>query len=108
MDFNAMTDKAVLAEIGQRLQRERLNQNMAQADLARKSGLSPRTLQSLEAGNVCTVESLIRTLRVLGRLNTLDSFLPPPGISPLQLAKLRGRERRRASGPRQPCRPRKG
>jgi len=29
----------------------------------------------------------------------LDAFLAPPGISPLQLAKLQGKQRQRASGP---------
>ncbi len=100
MNFEAMTDKAILEEAGLRIQRERLNQDMVQSDLARNAGLSRRTLQKLEAGQVCTLESLVRVLRALGRLNALDAFLPPAGINPLLLAKLRGRERKRASGRR--------
>jgi hypothetical protein len=39
---------------------------------------------------------LIRVLRAMGKLSQLDAFLPEPGLSPIQLAKLKGRERQRA------------
>ena len=100
MNFLAMSDKAVVKEMGQRLQQERLNQNMTQGALALKAGVSPRMLQYLETGRDCTLASLIRILRALGKLDTVDSFLPPPGISPVQLAQLKGAKRRRATGQR--------
>ena len=37
-------------------------------------------------------------MRALDALDNLDSFLPKFEISPLQLAKNKGRERKRASG----------
>ncbi len=100
MNFEVMSDKAILAEIGQRVQRERLNRDLAQADLARNAGVSRRALQKLEAGQVCTLASLVRLIRALGKLDAFEVFLPPQGISPIQLAKLKGRERQRASGRR--------
>ena len=33
----------------------------------------------------------------MNALEEIDSFLPDPGVSPLQLAKMKGKERRRAS-----------
>jgi hypothetical protein len=45
--------------------------------------------------------TLLGVLRALGRLENLDAFLPDPGPSPIQLAKLQGKERQRASGPRE-------
>lgn len=98
MSTAALSDKAVMTLIGERIQRERLNQNMTQDDLAKRAGIGVRTLRSLENGEKSTVETLIRALRALGRLGAIDSFLPEPGLSPLQLAKLQGRERQRASG----------
>lgn len=98
MSTAALSDKAAMTLIGERIQRERLNQNMTQEDLARSAGIGVRTLRSLENGAKSTIETFIRTLRTLGRLGALDSFLPEPGLSPLQLAKLQGRERQRASG----------
>jgi transcriptional regulator with XRE-family HTH domain len=103
MDFGAMSDRAVLAEIGRRIQAERLNQNVAQADLAERAGISRRALQHLEGGRGCTLSLLLRALRALGRLDAVDLMLPEAGPSPLQLAKLRGRVRQRAGR-----RPRRG
>ena len=101
MGIEELSDKAVMVLIGERIQRERLNQNLTQKELAKSAGIGVRTVRSLEAGQKPTVETLIRALRALGRLGTIDAFLPEPGLSPLQLAKLQGRERQRASGRRQ-------
>jgi putative transcriptional regulator len=96
MDLSSMSDGAALAELGDRLRRERLNRNMTQSDLAGKSGVARATLQNLESGRTSTMVSLVRVLRALGKLDALDAFLPVPSLSPLQLAKLKGRERQRA------------
>jgi hypothetical protein len=48
------------------------------------------------------LETLVKLLRALDRLESLDAFLPAPGLSPLQLLELRGKQRRRASRPRTP------
>ena len=100
MKFMAMADKAVLAELAERIQRERLNQNITQRDLWERAGVSKKVVQQLETGNGCTLDSLIKILRALGRLDQLDALLPDPGISPIQLARMAGRQRRRASGSR--------
>ena len=100
MDFKAMSDKAILVELATRLQRTRLNQNLSQAELARRAGISLRTLQYLEAGRETTLQTVIRVLRAVDRLAPLEVLLPEPGPSPIQLARLQGRERQRASRPR--------
>jgi putative transcriptional regulator len=46
------------------------------------------------------VDGWLRVLRALDVLDQLDAFLPDPGISPLQLVRMQGRERQRASGRR--------
>jgi hypothetical protein len=66
--------------------------------VAEKAGISRRALQKLESGQACTLTLLVRILRTLGRLDALDSFLPEPGLSPIQSAKLKGRQRKRAGG----------
>jgi transcriptional regulator with XRE-family HTH domain len=100
MKTDAMSDGAILVEVGRRLQVHRLNLNLSQTDVAAKGGVSRRALQKLESGQACTLTLLVRVLRALGRLDALDGFLPEPGLSPIQLAKLKGRERRRAGGSR--------
>ena len=100
MSIAELSDKAVIALIGERIQKERLNQNLTQLALADRAGITDRTVRSMENGEKSTVETLIRVLRALGRLGAIDAFLPEPGLSPLQLAKLQGRTRQRASGTR--------
>ena len=96
------TTDEVLREFGDRLRGYRLLQNRTIASLARDAGVGPRTIVRLEAGDHPTLETVVRILRALKRLDALDAFLPPPTVSPLQLAKLSGRERVRASGLRRP------
>lgn len=95
-----MGNDAILAELGNRFNRLRLNRNLTQSELALQAGVTRIVVQRLEQGLGCTLESIVRLLRPLGSLDQLDAFIPEPGISPLQLAKLKGRERRRASHPR--------
>ena len=96
-----MSDTAIVAEIGQRIRRYRLNGNLTQADLAERAGISLRTLQNAEGGQVTTIETLIAILRELGLLAQLEFFLPEPPLSPVQLARLQGQVRQRASGRRE-------
>jgi transcriptional regulator with XRE-family HTH domain len=100
MDFQGMSDRALLVEIGGRVQRTRLNRNVTQPELAQRAGVSRRALQNLEAGASTTLSTFIRVLRALGVLDQVDAFLPVPGYSPVQLAKLKGKERQRATGRR--------
>ena len=100
MDYQGMSDQALLVELGGRIQRARLNRNLTQPELAQRAGVSRRALQKLEAGGATTLSTFIRALRALGMLEQLDAFLPAPGQSPIQLAKLKGRERQRATGRR--------
>lgn len=60
-----MTDAAVLAELGERLARLRLQRNLTQAQLAREAGVSKRTLIRLERGESSQVTNLIRVVRSL-------------------------------------------
>jgi transcriptional regulator with XRE-family HTH domain len=100
MKIDAMSDTAILAELGQRLRRLRLNRNITQSDLAKQTGISRRTLQKAEDGNDMTMVTLVGILRGLDNLSQLDQFLPEPPVSPVQLAKLKGQTRKRATGKR--------
>lgn len=104
-NLNELSDAAIVQLLGERIQKERLNQNMTQTELAERTGINRIVLTRLEGGRGCTLGSFIRILRSLGKLEHLDLFLPEPGISPIQLAKLGGHERREAAGKR--GRPRK-
>jgi predicted transcriptional regulator len=98
--MHGTSDGAVLEMIGERIKQERLNQNLTQVSLAQKGGISVIVIQRLEGGRGCTLENLIRTLRSLNKLDQLDLFLPEPGVSPIELARLAGRQRKEATGGR--------
>jgi transcriptional regulator with XRE-family HTH domain len=91
------TDAAILAELGVRLARHRLDRNLTQADLARESGVSKRTVERIEAGGSAQVSSLIRLVRALGLTPSLEAFVPEPSVSPVLQLKLQNKRRRRAS-----------
>lgn len=90
-------DASVLAELGDRLARLRLQRNLTQAQLAREAGVSKRTLIRLEHGESTQLTNLIRVLRGLGGLGNLDALIPPPPTSPIQQLQARAKTRRRAS-----------
>lgn len=92
-----MSDKTILTEIGHRLGRRRVELELTQADLAREAGVSKRTVERVEAGESTQTSTLIRILRVLELLEALDAMIPALGPRPMDLLKLRGKERQRAS-----------
>ena len=95
------TDEAVLAELGGRLERIRLERNLTQAQLAEQAGISKRTVERLEAGAVAArLSGFIRVCRVLDLLDRFEVFIPEPVPSPVAQLKLQGRRRRRASTPK--------
>jgi transcriptional regulator with XRE-family HTH domain len=106
IDHN-LTDEATLAALGTRLGRTRLERNLTQRELAEQAGVERKAIQRIEAGESVTLTSFIRVLRALGLLEALDQLLPEPVPSPIEQLKLRGRERRRASGSRGRRPPRK-
>lgn len=100
MNFQSLyNDKAILAEIGQRLSRRRLELNLTQAHLAREAGVGKRTVERVEAGESTQLSTFVSLLRVLGLIDGLDSLLPEPEPSPMELLKMKGKPRQRASSP---------
>ena len=97
-NIETATNEAIRKELGQRLKSERLNQNITQKVLAERAGISRRTLVGAERGEPFTMDTLLSILRKLDCLAQIDLFLPEPGISPIQLSKLNGKKRQKASG----------
>lgn len=99
MNFYAMTDKGIGAEIGSRIKSLRLRKNMTQQQTAEAAGLSLNSIKALESGKG-KLSSLIAVMRELGALDSLDAFIPDIPVSPLQLARTQRKKRQRASGKR--------
>jgi putative transcriptional regulator len=83
------TDPEILAELGRRLARLRKGVGLNQADAAARAGLDRTTVSRAERGDNPTLLTVVRLLRVYGRLPALDAFIPEPDVSPMAL--IRGR-----------------
>ena len=94
-----LTDETVIRELGARLARIRLDGDLTQAALADEAGVGLRTLQRLENGTAAPqLNMFLRILRALGLIENLEQLIPEPTPSPMQMLKMRGKIRRRASG----------
>jgi transcriptional regulator with XRE-family HTH domain len=98
-NWYSMSDPAIVTELGSYLKQIRLQQNLTQELLAQKAGLSRSVISEMENGKVATsLLTIIQVLRALQQLHLLDKWQIAAQISPLQVAKLSGKERLRASG----------
>ena len=94
-----MTDRAIAKELAKRIKQQRLNKDLSQKNVAEAAGISITAVQGVEKGE-STISTLIKVLRVLGTLDSLESFLPEIIVSPLALAKIDAKKRKKASGKR--------
>ncbi len=92
-----MSDQAILKEIGERLSRRRVELQFTQAELAKEAGVSKRTVERVEAGGSTQTATLIRLLRTLQWLEAFDAAIPAAVPRPMDLLKLKGKARQRAS-----------
>jgi transcriptional regulator with XRE-family HTH domain len=93
-----ISDEALLRELGERLAKVRVERNLTQAQLAEQAGVSKRTVERLETGEVATqLSGFVRVCRALGLLERFEAFLPDTVASPLAQLKLQGANRKRAS-----------
>ncbi len=97
MKFEAMTNESIAAEIGQRIEQMRLEQNLTQQQLADEIGLSRVSYRKL-VGGAGKFENIIAVLRALGRLDLVEQFVPETVFSPMEQLKLKGKQRQRATG----------
>jgi transcriptional regulator with XRE-family HTH domain len=92
--IESMPDPDILAELGQRLARLRKAAGLTQAVAAERAALDRSTVSRAERGDNPNLLTLVRLLRVYGRLGSLDGFIPEPDVSPMALIRESGRRRR--------------
>lgn len=95
-----LADEAILTELGGRLAQRRLELQLTQEMLAEQAGVAKRTVERIEAGATTQMSTLIRLLRALDLLERLESLVPEAGPRPMDLIRLKGKARKRASGKR--------
>lgn len=95
MDWNSLSNTAIIQEAGKRLKEFRLAKRLTQQQLAEKAGVSLFTVAQIEKGQPVSFSMLIAVMRVLRLLNNLELLLPEQQISPIELLKLKGKQPQR-------------
>ena len=92
-----MEDAAgVEVELGRQVRALRLRQDLNQRQLAERAGIALNAVKNLESGKGATLRTLTQTLRVLNRVEWLNTLAPAVSISPIQMLRTRA-PRQRAS-----------
>ena len=97
-NWESMSDIALAEQIGAFIKYHRMEQNKTQDVLAADAGISRSTLSLLERGETVNLSTLIQVLRVLDQLQVMNAFVIQEIISPLELARLEKKKRKRATG----------
>ena len=95
--WHAMSDPAILEQLGEFVKQTRLQQNKTQQQVAIAAGINRSTMVQIEKGAGGTLISFIQVLRALEQLQIFEHFEIKQQFSPLQLAKLEQNKRQRAS-----------
>ena len=95
MDIYALTDDAILHEIGSKLKELRIGKGLKQSELAEASGVSVFTISAIENGKASSMLILIQLLRALEKLDFLDQFFQQSEISPIAYAELMKKNKRK-------------
>lgn len=87
---------SIMKAIGAKLKAERVAQEMKQTDLASLLGKSRQHVSSIEKGANFGIEELIKILMILDRSDLINPLIEKTPISPIALAKLESKTRKRA------------
>lgn len=83
-----LADTMIQQRIGDNLKSVRLKQNITQQSLAESAGVSLSTVKKIENGEISSFGSLLRILRVLGKLDSLQSLIEEEQLSPNEYYEL--------------------
>lgn len=77
MDLSLKKPGEIAKLLCERLRKERLAQQMTQAEVAARAGIGVNTLSNLEAGRNVGFENVVRVAMVLGRIKELEELFKP-------------------------------
>ncbi len=98
MDFELRTPLELAQKLAERMKTLRLQKRWKRATLAERSGVSGSSLRRFEQTGKISLESFLKLLSALGRLDEMDELLKPPAIQTIDdLAKRKQRIPKRGS-----------
>ena len=83
-----LSDATILAKLGARIKSSRLKQNITQESLAISANVSLSSVKKIESGEIKSFDSLLRVLRVLGKLDIFQSMVDEEQLSPSEYYEL--------------------
>jgi transcriptional regulator with XRE-family HTH domain len=81
-DIYILADEMILQKIGEHLKAARLKQNITQQRLAEDAGVSLSSVKKIENGEIRSLDSFVRILRTLGKLEVLQPLVEEERLSP--------------------------
>ena len=90
------TDDEIINEIANRIKKLRIEKNISQELLSKKTGLSIHTISNIENGKSFTIENLIKIMRVLDIVDRIYNLIPTVENNPYLIA-LNKKEKSRVS-----------
>ena len=97
-----LSDTMILLKIGAKVKSIRLKQNITQESLAEASNVSLSSVKNIENGKIKSFDSLLRVLRILGKLDIFQPLIDEEQLSPNEYYELinstNKRKRKRAVG----------
>ncbi len=91
-----MSDQAILIQLGKYIHDVRLSKTKTQQEIANAAGINRTTLVQFENGKGANLLTFIQILRALDQLHLLQHFQHKVELSPLKLAELEQKLRKRA------------
>ncbi len=88
------TDDQLLKEFGERIKANRIRSGFTQEELAKQSGVAKRTIERAEKGESIQFLNVIKLLRALGHLDSLEVLLPSLEKTPFEYIKSPAVEKR--------------
>lgn len=79
------TPEEIQHELGQRIRALRLNKRLTQEGVAARADVARMAVRGLESGKGSTLNTLIRVLKALDALGSLEVLAPTPMISPVAM-----------------------
>ena len=97
IDYSSMSDDKLALLLGEFIKHNRIEKNLSQEELGTAAGISRPTISLMERGKSMSLNSIIRVLRVLDLLYLFDAVRITQQISPMELLKIQGKQRKHSS-----------
>lgn len=84
-EIRALSIKSISQEIGKTLKKDIKTKHLSKSFVAKKAGITNMSLYRLLKGENCSIDTLLRVLKVLEKYDAIDSLLTAIPVNPIDL-----------------------